>query len=139
MSSIFILSSLIKVFHWNEAREQIIMQFFGWHVYADRFQFVQKTLDTLIPLSSAVLMGSISLGLIGGLLILLGVRMRLGAFFLILLILPTTLLDHPFWFEVMKEQYHLQLAMFMKSLSIAGALLLIAVGPKLKKENILLS
>jgi putative oxidoreductase len=75
--------------------------------------------DVLVPLSGI-------LALVGGLSVLFGYRARLGALLLVLFLVPVTLAMHAFWAVPTTELARLQMAMFMKNLSLLGGALLIA-------------
>lgn len=66
------------------------------------------------------------LALLGGLSILLGYKAKIGAWLLVIFLLPVTFLMHPFWkasdsFSSMMHQY-----CFWKNLALLGASLMIA-------------
>lgn len=67
--------------------------------------------------------------LIGGLLILLGWKTRIGVYVLMIFLFPTTLLFHSFW-NYSGPEMALQLSIFLRNLTIYGGLLLLAsYGP----------
>ena len=73
------------------------------------------------------LYGAIFLLLFGGLMILLGYRMRLGAVLLLLYWVPVTFIVHDFWNSAEgTEDFRLQSVLFVKNLAIMGGLLLAA-------------
>jgi uncharacterized membrane protein YphA (DoxX/SURF4 family) len=72
-----------------------------------------------LPLPGLLLMGNIVFQLIGGSLILLGYKTRLGAILLILFLIPTTLVFH---MDFSKE---MQVIAFLKNLAIIGGLLMV--------------
>lgn len=73
------------------------------------------------------LYAAILLLLLGGFMILLGYRMRLGAVLLLIYWVPLTFIVHDFWSEVNdSEEYRLQSLFFMKNMAIMGGLLLAA-------------
>ncbi|HUD01360.1 MAG TPA: DoxX family protein [Rhabdochlamydiaceae bacterium] len=75
--------------------------------------------EFLVPFSGVI-------AILGGLSILLGYKARLGAWLLVIFLVPVTLMMHNFW-TVHEEGLKLvQQAMFMKNLSMLGAALLIA-------------
>ena len=78
-----------------------------------------------VPLAQIAVPASGLLALAGGLSILLGYRAKLGAWALVVFLLPTTLMLHQFWAVVDREAMTLQLTMFMKNLSLMGGALLI--------------
>jgi putative oxidoreductase len=79
-----------------------------------------------VPLASILVPFSGVLAFAGGLSILLGYRAKLGAWFLVLFLIPVTLMMHNFWavHDPMMAQVHM--AMFMKNLSMLGGALLIS-------------
>jgi len=72
----------------------------------------------LVPLSGVI-------ALAGGLSVLVGYRAKIGAWFLVLFLVPVTVMIHNFWAVQDPMMQQLQLAMFMKNLSMLGAALLI--------------
>lgn len=72
----------------------------------------------LVPLAGILMLA-------GGLSVLLGYRAKLGAWLLVLFLVPVTLTMHKFWAESDPMMAQMQMAMFMKNVSILGAALLI--------------
>ena len=75
--------------------------------------------ELLVPVSGLLI-------LLGGLSILFGYKARLGAWLLVIFLVPTTLMMHKFWntgehYSVMMETY-----CFLKNISILGGALIIA-------------
>lgn len=79
-----------------------------------------------VPLASLAVPLSGLLALAGGLSVLLGYRARLGAWLLVLFLVPVTFMMHPFWTVADLMMARLEMAMFMKNLSMLGGALLIA-------------
>jgi putative oxidoreductase len=73
----------------------------------------------LVPLSG-VIAG------VGGLSILLGYRAKIGAWLIVLFLVPVTVMMHNFWAVADPMMAQMQQAMFMKNLSMLGGALLIA-------------
>ena len=73
----------------------------------------------LVPLSGFI-------ALLGGLSILLGYHARIGALLLIAFLVPVTLTLHAFWKVADPVMAQVQLAMFLKNVSMLGGALLIA-------------
>jgi putative oxidoreductase len=91
-----------------------------------RAQYIGYAAAQGVPLAPlAVPLSGIIAGL-GGLSIALGYRARLGAWLIVLFLVPVTLMIHRFWGLSDPQATQLQLAMFMKNLSMLGAALLIA-------------
>ena len=79
-----------------------------------------------VPLASILVPFSGVLAFAGGLSILLGYRAKLGAWLLVLFLIPVTLMMHNFWAipDPMMAQVHM--AMFMKNLGLLGGALMIS-------------
>jgi len=79
-----------------------------------------------VPLASIAVPLSGVLAMLGGLSILLGYRAKLGAWLIVLFLIPVTLMMHKFWTvsDPMMEQ--IQMVMFMKNVSMLGGALLIS-------------
>ncbi|HLK39647.1 MAG TPA: DoxX family protein [Polyangiaceae bacterium] len=77
----------------------------------------------LVPLSGLI-------SFFGGLSVILGYRARLGAWLLVVFLVPVTLAMHDFWHVHDPTQGQIQMAMFMKNVALLGAALLIThFGP----------
>jgi putative oxidoreductase len=69
------------------------------------------------------------LALVGGLSVALGYRTRIGAAMLIAFLIPVTFMMHRFWAMPDPQSAQIQLAMYMKNLSmLGGALMLLYFG-----------
>jgi len=79
-----------------------------------------------VPLPSILVPFSGLLALAGGLSILLGYRAKLGAWLIVLFLVPVTVMMHNFWavHDPMMAQVHM--AFFMKNVSMLGGALLIS-------------
>ena len=72
-----------------------------------------------MPLTSFFLAGAIALEILGGLLVLLGIKVRWGAGMLIIFLIPATIIFHH---DFSKE---LEQAMFLKNVAMLGGLLML--------------
>jgi putative oxidoreductase len=99
-----------------------------------------------VPLASIVVPLSGVLAIAGGLSILLGYRAKLGAWLIVLFLIPVTLMMHKFWTITDPTMAQIQMILFMKNVSMLGGALLISqfgAGPfgldarraRLKGEN----
>jgi Predicted membrane protein len=89
-----------------------------------------------LPFAGVLLGGTIVFQILGGLSLVLGYKTRLGAWLLILFLIPTTVIFHNFW-NVPSEKID-----FLKNLSIIGGLLMITyfgAGPVSVDEHITMS
>lgn len=116
ISLVFIMSGLGKVF-----------QFDGQVAYAA---------SQGVPLASLAIIVSIVAELAAVAMIVFGFKARLGALILLLWMIPVNLMMHAFWTiaDPMAQQMHM--IMFMKNVSMMGAMLLImSFGPGPKSIN----
>lgn len=79
-----------------------------------------------VPLASIVVPFSGLLAIVGGLSILLGYRARLGAWLIVVFLIPVTFLMHKFWGVTDPMTAQIQMIMFLKNVSMLGGALLIS-------------
>jgi putative oxidoreductase len=79
-----------------------------------------------VPMANLLVPASGLLALAGALSILLGYRAKVGAWLLVLFLVPVTLAMHNFWAVHDPMMAQIQIAMFMKNVSILGGALLIS-------------
>ena len=83
-----------------------------------------------IPLAALLVPASGVLAALGGLSILLGYHARVGAWLLVLFLVPVTVTMHAFWGIEDAMAAQAQMAHFMKNLALlGGALLITQLGP----------
>lgn len=78
-----------------------------------------------VPMAKVSVLASGALILAGGLMVLLGVWLDLGALFLVLFLVPTAVLMHPFWKETDPTAKQMEMIHFNKDIGLAGAALII--------------
>ena len=78
-----------------------------------------------VPLASVAVPLSGIIALAGGLSILLGYRAKIGAWLIVLFLVPITPMMHKFWTVHDPAMAQIQMVMFMKNLAILGGALLI--------------
>jgi putative oxidoreductase len=79
-----------------------------------------------VPLTGIAVPLSGVLAIVGGLSILLGYRAKLGAWLIVLFLVPVTLMMHKFWGVQDPMMAQIQMVMFMKNVSMLGGALLIS-------------
>ena len=79
-----------------------------------------------VPLPAILVPFSGLLAVAGGLSILLGYRAKLGAWLIVLFLIPVTLMLHKFWTVTDPMMAQLQMILFMKNVSMVGGALLIS-------------
>ncbi|PZR26741.1 MAG: DoxX family protein [Citrobacter freundii] len=78
-----------------------------------------------VPLASVLVPLSGIIELIGGISILIGYRARLGAWLLVIFMIPVTFTLHQFWTITDPMAYRLEFVTFMKNISITGGALIL--------------
>lgn len=78
-----------------------------------------------VPLANIAVPASGVIALLGGLSILLGYRTKIGAWLLILFLIPVTLTLHAFWAVKDPLAAQTQMVMFMKNVSMLGGALML--------------
>jgi putative oxidoreductase len=78
-----------------------------------------------VPLASIAVPLSGVVAIAGGLLILLGYRAKLGAWLIVLFLVPVSLMMHKFWTVTDPMMAQIQMILFMKNVSMLGGALLI--------------
>jgi putative oxidoreductase len=79
-----------------------------------------------VPWASLAVPLSGVLAIAGGLSILLGYRAKLGAWLIVLFLIPVTLMLHKFWAVQDPMMAQIQMILFMKNVSMLGGALLIS-------------
>ena len=79
-----------------------------------------------VPLASLAVPLSGVIAILGGLSILLGYRAKLGAWLIVLFLVPVTFSLHKFWGITDPMSAQIQMIMFMKNVSMLGGALLIS-------------
>ena len=85
-----------------------------------------------IPIASVLVPASGIMAIVGGLSILLGFHGKLGAWLLVLFLVPVTFAMHNFWAVKDPMMQQIQMAMFLKNFSMLGSALFftqIGTGP----------
>jgi putative oxidoreductase len=79
-----------------------------------------------VPLASIAVPLSGVVAIAGGLSILLGYRAKLGAWLIVLFLVPVSLMMHKFWTVTDPMMAQIQMVLFMKNVSMLGGALLIS-------------
>lgn len=124
LTSVFLVSSMMKMFHWQETEHVLFAVLSDWQNYVSFSEEFSYFFGILTPWTSVLLLIATLLEFGGGLLVLLGIREKLGAGLLLVFLLPTTLLFHQFWF-IEGGARELQTVMFLKNLAIMGGLIMV--------------
>lgn len=133
-STIFIIAGTRKILDWNGTEQLLVNQMLDMLGKSYHHEWARNLFDQLLPLSPTLLVLGTIAELGGGLLVLTGIQVRLGALMLCCFLIPTTFLFHNFWdyegIEFQNQMWH-----FMKNLAIfGGGLTLLAFGGGAKKK-----
>ena len=124
LSAFFLISGINKIIYWREADKQFMHTLSDWQAHLASVEYLQTLLNEGVAWSPIVLLLMTFIEILGGLFLLFGIKERLGAFFLLLCLIPSTLFFHPFWFFHGIEQ-ELQMSLFLRNIAIIGGLLLV--------------
>jgi putative oxidoreductase len=124
LSLIFILSAFGKMLDWQGSMGYFTKSLNDMIAHMTNMGWAQDAFNMMLSHANIFLAAAVLLELVGGLLVFFSLKVRLGAFLLILFMIPMTLIMHPFWFlEGMDRQMHM--IMFSKNISILGGLIVV--------------
>jgi uncharacterized membrane protein YphA (DoxX/SURF4 family) len=124
LSTIFIFSGVSKILHWQIMEQEVASLLSDWHVYLANWEKLRLCVESLMPWSAFLLGMATFLEIMGGLLVFFGIKARLGAFFLFLFLIPTTILYHHFWF-LEGQKRDTEMVMFLKNIAILGGVMIL--------------
>ena len=125
LSLLFICLVANQILNWEEMQAVFDKRASDWIVHPGIPDQIQKFFSLLLSYSSLIMILAAVFAGVGGLLVLLGIKVRLGAILLILFLIPSTIVMHAFWMYdgSMREE---QMMMFLRNLSILGGLFILA-------------
>ena len=125
LSLIFICLVTNQILNWDQAHQAFDKSVSDWIVHPGLPDKIQKVFSLLLAYSSLVMVLSAVFAGLGGLFVLLGIKVRLGAILLILFLIPSTIVMHAFWMYhgSMRET---EMMMFLTNISIVGGLFVLA-------------
>ena len=135
ISIIFISSAFHKIIDWQATQRGLVGLLCDWQGYVSYSIELQRFFGALLSWVPTILGVVTAIELIGGFMVLLGLKPRLGAFLLLIFFIPTTILFHQFWFlEGIRRE--MQITIFLKNIAIMGALfLIVAFKGKVEKKR----
>ncbi len=132
LSLVFLFAAANKILHWEETEQYFSNSMAQWHQYAGTMPKVQDIFGFLLPLVPILLLIATIFEGLGGLLLFIGVRLKAGATLLLLVLIPATIVMHPFWMATGADA-QMQLVMFLKNIGILGGLFLLLAAGGAKK------
>jgi putative oxidoreductase len=125
LSLIFICLVTNQILNWDQTQQAFDKSVSDWIVHPGLPDQIQKVFNLLLSYSSLIMILAAVFAGLGGLFVLLGIKVRLGAILLILFLIPLTVIMHAFWMfdGSMRE---MQMMTFLKNISIIGGLFILA-------------
>lgn len=117
--------------HFTDLLGRVLLSFIFLYEAYDSLKYAKATKAVMASYGlnwrqDLLLYGAGTFLVLGGLMVLLGYRARLGAFLLLLYWLPVTIIVHGFWkHPASTDLYRWEAIMFMKNIAIAGGLFMI--------------
>lgn len=128
ISVIFITIGVRMLLDWQSSEHYYVANLCDWLSLSEGNEALRNAVEMAMNHSFLVLSGSIFCVIGGGLLVALGLSVRLGAFLLLIVLIPATGLFHHFW-SLQGIERDVQLSNFMRNISIIGGLfILLSVG-----------
>ena len=124
ISAIFILAAVSKFFNWAGTQQMLTTSLNDLMTLQGGSEIIRGLVERALPWAPSLLIIGVIVELLGGLLVFLGIKVRFGAFILILFLIPTTLIVHGFW-SLPVEEKSINMVLFMKNMSILGGLLVV--------------
>ena len=141
ISVIFIAAGAKMLLDWQGSEHYVVAALCDWLSLIMGDDKLQNLIEWAINHSFWLLAGAVFCTIGGGLLVLLGLNVRFGAFLLLAFLIPTTFLFHHFW-TMQGQEREEQMMECVKNISIIGGLLvLLAYGrgggkkPNLKEKK----
>ena len=123
LSGIFLASGINKILYWKEMEKRFLSILGDWQTHTVSSPMLQIFFNFSVVWAPFILMTATFLEILGGLLLLFGIREKLGAVLLAIVLLPTTVLMQHFWFEGNMQE--LQISLFLRDIAIFGGLLIV--------------
>ena len=126
LGAVFLVTAIYELVGWPKVQQMFLEAFSRWmSLYHG---WIRDWLATTIPPAAAwIVLGATLLKLLGSLMLILGWHARLGCVFLLVFLIPNTVIMHDFWHLVGGEG-SVQMMLFWKNIAIMGGLLLMATG-----------
>lgn len=122
LSLIFILAAVSKFFNWSGTEVALTNGLNDFMTLQSGNEMVRTFVEKALPWVPVLLVVGVFVELLGGLLLFLGIKVRFGAFILLLFLIPATVIFHHFWL-LQGADRELQLTMVLKNIAIFGGLL----------------
>jgi uncharacterized membrane protein YphA (DoxX/SURF4 family) len=127
LSAIFLASGVNKIIYWKEIEKHLLSILGDWQTHTVSSEMGQVFFGFAVIWTPVILLLATFLEILGGLLLLFGIKEKLGAALLILVLFPTTILIEPFWFAE-GHLREMQLSLFLRDVAILGGLIVVTLN-----------
>ena len=124
LSAIFLASGINKIIYWKEMEKRLLAVLGDWQTHTISTEGLQAFFSAAVVWTPVILMTATFLEILGALLLLFGIREKLGAILLAIVLIPTTIHVQHFWFTEGNER-ELQITLFLRDIAILGGLLVV--------------
>lgn len=124
LSATFLGSGWYKILYWKEAEKLFLNLLGDWQTHTVSSEGLQAFFGAAVVWAPVILMVATFVEILGALLLLFGIREKLGAFLLVVILVPATILMQHFWFVEGSER-DVQIALFLRDIAILGGLLIV--------------
>jgi len=121
---VFILLSLNKIVFWRENESILIKKLGDWQSFTNASTFFHAFFSLLVNWTPVLLLCMVLIELFGGVFLFFGKKKKFAAVILMIFLIFTSILYHPFWYV----DGEIQMIFFLKNVAIFGGLLYILVG-----------
>ncbi len=136
ISLIFLLSSIQEILNWHMMEQYTYSLFSNLLSIYQNQPMVSSVVMELLPWVPLFLMVAVACKVLGSLLLIMGWKVRLGAFLLIVFLVPATFLAHHFWTESGEKRGDEMIALLKNVGIFGGLLLLLAFGSGGKQKGV---
>ncbi len=133
LSAIFLIAAFAHMADFDGMEASLTNALYSISEHSPGQVWVQRAVEELVPFSTLLSVLALVMLVLGGCLVFLGIKYRLGAWLLIGFLFPVTIIMHHFFFLEGSDK-QIQATMFWKNIAILGGLLLLAVFPSSHRE-----
>lgn len=126
---VFLITGVKKLLYWHMIEESLAMKISTLNMHFPEISFLNDMLY-FVPLILGI---ATFFELTGAIILISGYFLRLGTIFLLIFLIPATILYHDFWYQI-GDRRMLEASMFMKNVAIIGSLLLLSLNLQLKSQ-----
>jgi len=124
VSLIFLVVGIASIYYWEIYQREFLGILANWEIYSTSNELISLLVTRINDSANIFLILGVVLQIIGGISLFFGFRVRIGAFLLLLYLIPANIIYHHFWFlqgDLFVQSFNL----FLQNLAIIGALFLI--------------